>query len=152
MILDQLTSAQRYCGLHPGFVLAFDFMRRQNLSELPPGRHAIDGDRLYVGISDNEGRGPDAARLEAHRRYIDIQCALSGIDEIGWRPLSACSQVAEAYVAERDIVFFQERPESWFTLRPGAFTILFPEDAHAPLAGKSAVRKAVFKVALKWHR
>ncbi|HWC89750.1 MAG TPA: YhcH/YjgK/YiaL family protein [Pirellulales bacterium] len=152
MILDQLISASRYSGLHPGFALAFDFISRNDLSKLPPGRHAIEGDLLYVGISDEQGRGQAAARLEAHRRYIDIQCAIAGNDELGWRPLANCSRMADEYVPERDIIFFQERPESWFTLRPGAFTILFPEDAHAPLAGTGAVRKAVFKVALAWHR
>ncbi|HEY5315145.1 MAG TPA: YhcH/YjgK/YiaL family protein [Pirellulales bacterium] len=152
MILDLLTNSQRYRGLHPGFALAFDFISQNDLAKLPPGRHAIDGDCLYVGISDELGRGQPAARLEAHRRYIDIQCALGGNDLIGWRPLAACSQVADEYIPERDIIFFQERPDSWFTLRPGAFTILFPEDAHAPLAGAGAVRKAVFKVALQWHQ
>jgi len=151
MILDLLTSAHRYDALHPGFAPAFDFISRTDLAKLAPGRHAIDGDRLYVGIGDEQGCGQAAARLEAHRRYIDIQCAVAGADEIGWRPLSACSKVAAEYAADRDIVFFEGPPESWFTLRPGAFTILFPEDAHAPLAGTGAVRKAVFKVALHWN-
>lgn len=152
MILDQLTQADRYAALHPGFALALDFLRRYDLAALAPGRHAIDGERLFVGISDEQGRGQAAARLEAHRRYIDIQCAIGGADEIGWRPLSACSQIAEQYQGDRDIIFFHDRPDCWFTLRPGAFTILFPEDVHAPLAGTGAVRKAVFKVAIAWHR
>jgi YhcH/YjgK/YiaL family protein len=151
MILDLLAGAQRYSSLHPGFAAAFEFISRTDLARLEPGRHAIDGDRLYVGISDEQGRGQAAAKLEAHRRYIDIQCAVSGTDEIGWRPLSGCSQAAAEYAADRDIIFFADRPDSWFTLRPGAFTILFPEDAHAPLAGSGPVRKAVFKVALAWN-
>lgn len=151
MILDLLSHAGRYATLHPGFALAFEFIERTDLAALEPGRHVIDGDRLYVGISDERGRGRSAARLEAHRRYIDIQCAIGGSDRIGWRSLDDCSQVADDYVPERDIVFFRDEPDCWFTLRPGAFTILFPEDAHAPLAGEGAVRKAVFKVQLKWQ-
>ena len=151
MILDLLTSAHRYGALHPGFAAAFEFIAGHDLAGLPLGRHAIDGDRLYVGMFDDQGRGQAGAKLEAHRRYIDIQCALRGSDEIGWRSLADCLEIAAPYAADRDIIFFHERPDSWFTLRPGAFTILFPEDAHAPLAGTGAVRKAVFKVALEWN-
>ncbi|HEX4147996.1 MAG TPA: YhcH/YjgK/YiaL family protein [Pirellulales bacterium] len=151
MILDLLTSANRYCALHPGFGPAFDFIAHNDLAALPIGRHAIDGERLSVGINDEQGRGHEGARLEAHRRYIDIQLALAGDDVIGWRPLAACVNAPAGYASERDVILFDERPESWFRLSSGAFTILFPGDAHAPLAGSGPVRKAVFKVAVEWN-
>ncbi|MDE6624595.1 MAG: YhcH/YjgK/YiaL family protein, partial [Alistipes sp.] len=48
--------------------------------------------------------------------------------------------------AEKDIQFFEDVPQTYYTLRPGQFTILFPEDGHAPMVGEGVVRKIIFKV------
>ena len=71
-------------------------------------------------------------------------------EEFGWRPAAACSQTTEKYDAAKDIVFFGDKPEIWFAVPPGHFAVFFPSDAHAPLAGKGAIRKAVVKVAVEW--
>jgi len=34
------------------------------------------------------GRAREAAKLECHRRYIDIQLVLEGVDEMGWKALA----------------------------------------------------------------
>ena len=146
MIVDALDSADRYRGVHPGFGRAFDVLRSTDLGALPPGRHDIDGDRLYLSIDHVEGRGHDGARLEAHRRYIDIQLVVAGVEEIGWRPLDACRRPDGPFDAGRDIAFFDDRPDVWLTLGTGRFAVFFPADAHAPLAGRGPVRKAILKV------
>jgi len=48
------------------------------------------------------------AKLEAHRRYIDIQLVLDGTDEMGWKPLSDCHDPVSDYSTERDIRFFND--------------------------------------------
>ncbi len=47
-------------------------------------------------------------------------------------------------------MFFADRPETWFAVKPGSFAIFYPQDAHAPLAGTGETRKAVMKVAVDW--
>ena len=112
------------------------------------------GDSLVLIIDHVEGKGREAARLEAHRKYIDVQLIIPGkgavAEEFGWRPAAACSQTTEKYDAAKDIVFFGDQPEIWFAVPPGYFAVFFPSDAHAPLAGKGAIRKAVVKVAVEW--
>lgn len=144
MVLDQLTNASRYATLHPLFARAFAFL--ENVRTLPEGRHDIDGDRLYVLMQDADGKGHKAARLEAHRAYIDIQLTLEGIEEIGWSPLAACRPAD--FDSAKDIGFFDDRPHVWLTLPPAHFAIFFPSDAHAPLGGMGKLRKAVVKVAV----
>lgn len=146
MILDTLPQARRYFNTHRHFARAFEFLARPGLDALPPGRHAIDGDRLYVSIDHREGRGREAARLEAHRSYIDIQFTVEGSEEIGWRPLALCAAAAGPFDAAKDIVFFTDRPDTWLSVPRGRYAIFFPEDAHAPLAGHGAIRKAIVKV------
>lgn len=149
MIFDTLHRADIYAALHPGFNSAFAYLREANLETLTPGRHEIDGDRLFVIVGRDQGKGRDA-RLEAHRRYIDIQYVISGHEEMGWLPIDQCGLVLEAHNNERDFALFGDPPVSWFTVPPGSFTVFFPHDAHAPLAGTGTIRKAVVKVAVSW--
>lgn len=157
MILDTLAQHDRYLSLHPAFARAFDFLTGANWAELIPEalnperhstRHALDGERMYVSLDHVEGRGREGARLEAHRRYIDIQLTIGGLEEIGWKPLRDCAQAAGAFDAVKDVGFFRDRPESWLSLPAGHFTIFFPEDAHAPLAGRGTLKKAIVKIAV----
>ncbi len=146
MILDLLDHADRYSSLHPDFPRAFEFLRRADLAQLPNGRHEIQGEAVFALVDRPTGRSRSGARLEIHRSYIDIQFTLAGVEVIGWRSLKGCARVAEAYDAARDIGFFGDESECWLTVKPGAFAILFPDDAHAPLAGEGALQKVVIKV------
>ncbi len=150
MILDRLDMAQRYCSLHPGFRPAFEFLRSADLAELSLGRHDVVGDRLFVLVARGVGQGRAGAKLETHRRYIDIQLALGSNDEIGWRPTSTCERIATPFDADKDIMFFADAPQTWLTLAPGNFVIFFPDDAHAPLAIDGELRKIVVKIAVNW--
>jgi biofilm protein TabA len=147
MILDTLAAAERYERLHPDFRSAFDYLRTM----LPPfaeGRHEIDGERLFAIVARSEGRGRDGAKLEVHRRYIDIQYCATGHEVIGWRPLGECAEPEGAFEETRDIQFFADRPLTWIDVPAGAFAIFYPDDAHAPLAGDGEVLKIVVKVAV----
>lgn len=150
MILDRLANWQRYKTLHPGFQAAFDFLRKPEASGMPVGRHELDGDRLLVLINREAGRGRQKARLESHRKYIDIQLTVAGQEEIGWKPTPECSAIELSYQAEQDIAFYSDLPECWFPVKPLSFAVFFPEDAHAPLAGQGELHKAVVKVAVNW--
>lgn len=150
MILDLISNASRYISLHPGFAEAFDWFARIEPGRLDVGRHEIDGQRLFALVARDPGKGRQAARLESHRRYIDIQITFAGNEEIGHRPLSECRSPEVAFLPDNDVAFYAERPDSWFALPPGRFGIFFPDDAHAPLAGSGELHKAVVKVAVDW--
>ena len=102
MILDTLARADRYCALHPLFARAFAFLRSADLQALAPGRHEVQGERLFAIVEACAGRTRAEAKLECHRRYIDIQLVLQGIDEMGWKPVAACLDPATDYDAARD--------------------------------------------------
>jgi YhcH/YjgK/YiaL family protein len=149
MILDSLDNASRYRDLHPAFGRAFDYLLRTDLSAAATGRHDIDGDRMFVLVQEHEGTGPDTTKLEAHKAYIDIQLTISGQEEIGWMPAARCRQPEDEFDAARDIIFYRDRPMTSLVVPPRQFAVFFPEDAHAPLGGRGAVKKAVLKVAVR---
>ena len=148
MIIDAGAFCHRYKSLHPLFERAFRFLADADLRSFAPGRHPVDGDRLYLSIDHTQGRGRDGARLEAHRRYIDIQVTVRGIEHIGWRPIEDCAQPDGPFAEDRDIAFFADRPDTWLVVPARHFAILYPEDAHAPLGGDGRLKKAVVKVEL----
>lgn len=148
MILDTIANADRYRSLHPLFPKVFEYIRDTDLSTLATGKQAIIGDEVFVIIERAAGRSRDAAKLECHRKYIDIQLVLDGIDEMGWKPLTDCHHPVADYNASADIQFFHDTPATWIATPPGAFCIFFPEDTHAPLVAAQPIHKAVFKIAL----
>jgi YhcH/YjgK/YiaL family protein len=148
MIFDQLARAERYAPLHPGFRAGFAFLRRPDLLDLETGKYELDGEAVFALINRDPGRGRSGARLETHRKYIDIQLLVAGSEEIGWRPTESCRQVTEPYSDARDVAFFADEPAAWINLPVGSFMIFYPEDAHAPLASTGPNVKAVIKVAV----
>jgi YhcH/YjgK/YiaL family protein len=148
MILAKLTEADRYATLHPLFARAFEFLRTTDLGALEPGKHAIQGEQLFAIVESCPGRTRAEAKLECHRRYIDIQLVLEGIDEMGWKPVVECADPQTDYDAARDIRFFNDAPSSWIATPPGSFCLFFPDDAHAPLVSAGRIRKVVVKIAL----
>lgn len=146
MILSALSQFDRYTALHPLFPRVFDYIRTNDLYNTAPGRYNIAGDDLIAIVEHVQGKTKELARLECHRRYIDIQLVLAGMDEMGWKPLADCLNPVSDYSAEKDIQFFRDAAASWVAVPPDHFTIFFPEDAHAPLVGHGPIRKVIFKI------
>ena len=146
MVIDLLGQADRYAHLHPSFSRAFEFLRETDLAALGPGRHEIDGDDIYVSIDHVEGRGREGARLECHRQHIDIQVTIDGGRADRLEAAGRVRSPDGGFDTTRDLGFYRDRPDTWLTVPPGTFAIFFPEDAHAPLAGTGAVRKAIVKI------
>jgi YhcH/YjgK/YiaL family protein len=148
MILSALSQSDRYAALHPLFARAFNYIRSTDLFALAPGRYPIAGDDLIAIVEQVPGKTREMAKLEAHRRYIDIQLVLQGDETMGWKPLADCLNPVSEHSMEKDIRFFHDAPASWVAVPPDHFCIFFPEDAHAPLVGNGTIRKVIFKVAV----
>jgi YhcH/YjgK/YiaL family protein len=148
MIFSSISQSDRYAALHPLFAPAFDYIRANDLFTLAPGRYNIIGEDLIAIIEHASGRTREMAKLEAHRRYIDIQLVLDGIEEMGWKPLPDCYNPVSEHSMEKDIRFFHDAAASWISTPPDHFCIFFPEDAHAPLVSNGQIRKVIFKVAV----
>lgn len=148
MILDTLQRATRYYANHRLFEQAFAFATSPDFKALPVGTHKLQGDDLFVIIADDHAREHDA-KLEAHRKYIDIQLTIDGFFDIGWKPLHQCRTLVKPYDEENDFTLFADEPTCQMTLTPETFAIFFPDDAHSPNAPTHFVKKAIFKVVVE---
>ena len=147
MILDSLKNHARYHALNPRLEKAFDYILATDLTRLAAGRHDIDGDDIYMNVMDVDLKRPEDAKLEIHDRYLDIQVLVTGRSEtFGWSPRKRIVRPLGAFDEAKDIQFFDDVPQTCYDVTPGQFVLLFPEDAHAPMIGKGAIRKIIVKV------
>jgi biofilm protein TabA len=151
VIADTLENLERYRGLDPKLDRGLEALRR--LAGNPPadGRHELAGEELYGSLSSYLTGEPAGKSYEAHRRYIDIQAVLSGREMLFWAPLAGL-RARSGYSATEDIATFEDPPAGGvgLVLEPGAFVVLFPQDAHKPGCRTGSrgenVRKLVLKV------
>ncbi len=146
VVLAALEQADDYASLHSNFARAFDFLRRADLATLEPGRYDVLGDSVFCLVSKGPGKTRDQAKLEAHKKYIDIQFVISGDEEMGWKPVQECNEISEPYSDEKDIMFFEDAAQVWTKVPPGSFIIFYPKDAHAPMVGNGEIHKVVCKI------
>jgi YhcH/YjgK/YiaL family protein len=149
MIFDRLANAKLYLPVHKRFAAAFEFLQQKDLETLPDGEYPIEGKQLYVIVATTAGRGRTGAKLEAHRRYLDIQYVVRGQDDMGLKPTCECREVEMAYDASCDAALYRDPPTNWITVPAGSFTIFYPDDGHAPLGGEGTVTKAIVKVLIE---
>lgn len=145
MITAHLTDFHRYINLHPQFQKVEGFLKTY-IFDKPRERIYIDGEKMFAIPALDNAKAIENAPLEAHNRYIDIQVCLEGHETMGWRSRSDCRNPRSEFNTEKDIIFFDDKPLSYFVVPAGSFAIFFPEDCHAPLIGEGMIKKVIFKV------
>ena len=149
MITDRLSNADHYRNIHPRLAAGLDWLRATDLASLPLGKTVIDGEHLFALIQEYTPKPPDLGKLEAHRRYWDVQYVARGEERMGWVNLGEVT-VSEPYNSEREVGFFTGKC-NFFRVPSGSFAVFGPQDVHMPGVApeeKAAdvVRKIVVKV------
>ncbi len=129
---------------------ALDYLASNDITAMEPGEYAIDGDRIFVVVSDSSTEPAEARLPEAHVKYVDIHYVAAGAENIGVSPLVPLLPVEEDELESDDCILYgQAQDEVFITMRPGYFMVLFPQDVHRPLCRHGdiqTVRKAVVKI------
>lgn len=148
MVTDRLTNADLYRPLSPRIAAALDYVRTTNFTAIADGRHDIEGDHMFALVQRYPSKPLAEGRWEAHRKYIDLQVVLSGVEQIGY--VSIDQLTAEPYDADRDLTWLSGTAGQWITVPAGHFMLLWPGDAHMPgvqVGSSTAVLKVVVKIA-----
>lgn len=152
MIVGDIANFTKEVTLYPSVIQkALAYLKATDFAGVPNGKHSIDGDQLYIVVSEYVTSPIDNRKAEAHERYIDIQYLIQGKELIGYAS-EGNGEVQEDLLAEKDVVFYTGlQNEEFICLNPGTFVIAFPWDIHRPgcMAQESCkVRKAVLKIAM----
>lgn len=132
MIKDHINNAHKYDDLHPNFWSVMEILQSLNLDALQEGHIELDGEYIYININKTQSKTKNEAKLEAHRKYIDIQMPITGNETFGIKQTYECINPIGEFNSERDILFYEDTPTEYITIDKGEFVIFFPEDAHAP--------------------
>ncbi len=149
MIIDHLDNVKYYRTLSERLKKGLEFLEETDFETLETGRYNIEGDEIYAMVQEYESKTPENAKVEAHKRYIDIQYVVKGEEIMGYVPLEDQDEKAP-YNAEKDVVFFNTDYNK-IILTEGMFGIFFPTDIHAPglmTDEPKPVKKVVVKVLL----
>ena len=147
MIIDKLSNSQLYSGLGEGIKKAFTYIKQTDFSKMELGKYEIEGDNIFALVNEYNTKDESEGKLEAHKKYIDVQFVAKGFELMGYAPLEN-QKVIDEYSEQNDITFF--RGEKSFTqVDEGMFAIFFPTDVHLPgikVNEKAYVKKIVIKV------
>ncbi len=148
MVIDRLENAYLYAGLSAKIKKGLEVLKDKKLSAKKDGRYDVDGDNLYYIIQRYTTKPIKEGRIEAHRKYIDIQFAARGEEMIGHSLLEQLD-IEKPYDETKDVAFYKV-PEKINTVRlnEGMFCILFPQDGHMPCCQVDGARQ-VLKVVVK---
>ena len=125
-----------------------EFIKGLNVNT-PAGRYEIAED-IWANIEEYNTKSELEANLEAHRRYVDVQFLLSGIERINYCCIDGLAELTN-YSYQKDIVFYR-RPKMELNklyLNGRNFAIFYPQDAHAPQITRMCLQDNVKKVVVK---
>ena len=120
--------------------------RSIDFSKMEDGKYEIADAGFTVSIASLSGKEKSEAAIETHKKFIDIQFPLLGVEKIGWKPGDQLLEESVPYNEEQDIAFYIDKPTAYTKIYPGQFAIYFPEDGHAPGIGQGNIRKVVIKI------
>lgn len=150
MIYAKNADALAYRGIHPNLDLALEHITPEFLASLRDNQRVeLKGDLVYCTRFTYETIPQEESFFEAHRRYLDIHIMVEGEERVDMnRP-----EDLKLTDAQEGNDFYAYQGESWHSavLRPGAFLVVFPGDAHrikVQVDGPRTVSKAVFKVCI----
>jgi YhcH/YjgK/YiaL family protein len=149
MIADKIDNAKIYYGLGQRIAQGLALLKDPAVLNAAKGRHKVDDDNLFFMVDEYDSKPLEEGRLEAHRKYIDIQYIVSGREWIGCRGLEEL-KLETPYDIEKDIEFYHRaEPMTHIDMEAGTFAIIRPHEAHMPgrmFDNPEPVKKIVVKV------
>lgn len=149
MIYDNLSNIEIYKGLSEEIYQGLAFLK-QAKPYIENGVYQLNP-RVKAIVSEYETKAANKYGFEAHKRFIDIQCLLSGEEKVLFSPIERLKET-KPYSEEIDAAFYSadiNHQPSYIGLLPGYFAIFFPKDGHMPqlyVDKPRIVKKIVVKV------
>lgn len=145
--IDKMEFARQYHANKTYWDKAFAFLKGQALTTLSPGKYPIDGTNVFATVTEDPSKDFDKTQWESHRKYIDLQCVITGEEKMGKYPFTKLT-VTKPYDETRDVANYSGDGKI-YDVPAGTFIIFFPSDAHRPNitpGSNKPVKKVVIKV------
>ena len=150
MICDTLNNLGNYQALAPEAMEVLLKALPEYTADSPNGKNVLIEDKLFI-LVQRYTTGPFAeSKVETHSDFADLQMLLAGEENIGYAPVDALENITP-YQPSGDYALYAANKEqvTLLPLKPGNFTIFFPEEGHMPGCGNGC---EVVKLIVKIHK
>jgi biofilm protein TabA len=143
---DMVEFATQYHQQKDRWDKVFQWMATHDVATLAPGKYDIDGTHAFANVQDAVLRSADEVRIESHKKYIDLQWTVVGIERYGIvKPKYATIQIPY----KGDVMFWNTTKISYVNSKPDMFFLFFPNNYHRPCVLPKGGVKNVRKVCIK---
>lgn len=145
--IDQVAFAKQYAKSRKWWDEAFAYLKNTDLTTLTPGNYPIDGEDVYVKVTEGVSKNIDSSRWESHHNYHDIHYLITGKEMIGITSVTNVTPLT-AYDKTKDILFYQgDGP--YYLAAPDRFFIIFSNQAHRPFIKVGGYEEKVKRIVIK---
>lgn len=147
MIYDKIDNIGLYAGLSTDIYAGLTFIKQVPL-DIAVGTYQVNP-RVKAIVSEYETKEKNEYGYEAHRKNIDIQYLIYGMERISCLSIEKLEET-KPYSEEMDAAFYKANTQLMeMTIGDGYFAIFFPLDGHMPqlcVEKPMKVKKVVIKV------
>ncbi len=130
---------------------ALEHLNNTDLEKLEQGKHVVN-DWLYINVQEYMTKNISDCKYESHKKYIDIQMMINGIEAIETSDINKLELETE-YNEESDVMFWKKKSNQMRTVITNkSYVILYPQNAHMPCIAVDKpvkVKKLVAKVLIQ---
>lgn len=141
-------------AFHPLLQKGVAYLTSRDFSELIPGKYEINGDDMFALVQSPLTGPKQERKAEHHRKYIDIQFLVSGVEIIGSGTVTGREIPLEDRLQDLDYAFHtvMDGEETELRMSAGMFAIFFPGDMHRPCCQTEEGPQKILKVVVKINK
>lgn len=128
-----------------------EYLNKTDLNKLELGKHVIN-EWLYINVQEYMTKNISDCRYESHKKYVDIQMMINGIEAIETCDIDKLELETE-YSDENDVMFWKKKNgQMRSVITNNSYVILYPQNAHMPCIAVNEsvkVKKLVAKVLIQ---
>ena len=150
MIIDTLDNISSYKKLSKDIYAGLIYLKNiDNNIEL--GTYDINN-RVKAIVENYETLKNNSLEFESHKRVIDIQCPIIGLERVFWSPITDM-KVKKSYDNIKDITLYTDPllPQRYVDIGNRVFAIMFENDGHSPkncVNHSELIKKVTIKVSI----
>ena len=148
MIFDTIGNSGLYSNVSPLIAKALKIAAETDFEKIQDGKYEVDSDKLFYMVQRYKTR-PVYEKIEAHKKYIDLQLLVKGNEQIGYATAKGLD-IHTPFDESKDVMFFNPPKNTTFLkMQKGDFAVFWPSDAHMPgcqIDEAEDVVKVVFKI------
>ena len=147
MIFGNIKNLKEYPFLEGQIKKCFAFVAEHDLVGFEKGKYKMEGEDLFVNVTEYTTAQEEECFWEAHKKYIDLHLMLCGQEQIDINFIQNM-QVLE-YMDESDFLQLDGGKNCSVVLNPGDFLICYPSDGHRTAVAvekPESIKQAIFKI------